>query len=54
MCISCGGLMVFNKDLTLRKPTAEESAQLESVPAIIEAQLARAWIVGDKLKKQRR
>jgi hypothetical protein len=34
LCIRCGALMVFNKDLTLREPTEEEKAEIDSDPIV--------------------
>lgn len=41
LCHKCMGLLILNTDLTVRIPTAAESAALESTPglAIVRAQL---------------
>lgn len=48
MCLMCGTLMVFNADLTVRKPTTDENLQFQSDPRIIQAQIAAAHITGAK------
>lgn len=50
MCIACGKLAMFNEDLTLRKPTLDELLKLAASQSITQVQLARSYIVGDKLK----
>ena len=52
MCLGCGHLTLFNKDMTLREPSKEEALTISLMPEIIQAQLARAHIVGDKLAKK--
>jgi len=48
MCLMCGHIMVFNEDLTVREPTAEENAQIRSDPDIIQADIVRAGVVSKK------
>jgi Zn ribbon nucleic-acid-binding protein len=54
MCISCGHAMLFNEDLTVREPTEKEALVINLMPEVMEAQLARSHLVGDKLKKRKR
>jgi hypothetical protein len=53
LCIMCGNLMIFNADLTIRKPTKEEQSELALNPLIIEAQIAAAYITGNETDKQK-
>lgn len=50
ICLSCGELAVFTKDLTLRPPTEEESKRFNSDERIIRTQRIRADLIGDKIK----
>jgi hypothetical protein len=50
MCLSCGAVSIFTKDLQLRKPTREEQFEIDTDPRLTEAQIVRAGMVGDKLK----
>jgi len=52
LCLACGEISVFNKDLTLRVPTKTESEHILHNPQVLEAQLVRAEIVGDKIKER--
>jgi len=52
MCLSCGALSVFNKDLTMRKPTEAELAVFNANPLITQMQIYRAGIVGDQIKNR--
>jgi len=42
LCIQCGKLMVFKKDLTVRKPTSDEAALFLKDPNVTLAQIAWA------------
>lgn len=53
MCIACGALAIYTKEMQLRKPTDEENAQVSNVPVLVTAQILRASVVGDKLKPKR-
>jgi hypothetical protein len=37
ICIQCGHAMIFNEDLTLREPTEEEKAEIDTDPIVREA-----------------
>jgi hypothetical protein len=50
VCLACGNVSVFNSDLSMRQPTAAEKELFDRDPQILEAQMARAYVVGDKLK----
>lgn len=52
MCLNCGALAVFNKDLTLRQPTKEEQDSLNLNPSIIKAQITRASVTANKPTKK--
>jgi hypothetical protein len=53
LCLNCGTLCIFTETFMLRKPTPEEKEKMEREPSVIEAQMARAYIVaGRKLKGQ--
>lgn len=53
LCLCCGAMNVFTKDLQLRLPNAKEQEWILNSPKITLAQLARANLVGDKIKQQR-
>lgn len=50
MCLSCGAVTIFNKDLTTRKPTPDEEAIALRHPVLMQAQIFRASMIGDKLR----
>jgi hypothetical protein len=54
MCLNCGGMFAFTKDLQLRLPTEEEKEWIQNQYGITLMQLARADVVGnrDLTKKQ--
>ena len=52
ICLCCGALAVFKKNLTLREPTRKEELDWGNWPVILRAQIYRAAIVGDKLKDE--
>jgi hypothetical protein len=54
ICAACGALAIIEPDLTLRAPTPDEAAFLERQQRIIDAQVARAHMLGDTLKPKRR
>lgn len=39
VCIACAAVLVFNEDLTVRKPTAQESEQSTTIPQIFKMQM---------------
>lgn len=39
VCLHCGALAIFSKDLTLREPTPEERLEASLHPDVIKAQL---------------
>jgi len=53
LCISCGAAAVFDKELVGRKPAPDEQTQIERDPRITYAQIVRADMVGDTLKKKK-
>jgi len=53
ICLMCGGLMVFNADLTVRKPTKEENLRFQSDPSIMRAQIMAAHITGAKPRQKK-
>lgn len=52
LCLGCGYVAVFNADHTLRAPTEQESEAIASNQQVIDAQMARSYTVGDKIKKR--
>jgi hypothetical protein len=48
ICLNCGKLSVFTKNLKLRKPTAAEFALFSSDPRIIQAQIVRTGVMAEK------
>lgn len=54
ICAACGAIAVFNSDLTMREPTQDERERIERDPLVTEAQIARADIIGDKIKNKKR
>jgi hypothetical protein len=54
MCLGCGAVKVFNADLTLRDPTPEEKLEIDKHPVLLHAQIARAYVVGDNIKRRHR
>jgi hypothetical protein len=34
MCLTCGHMMIFTADLTMREPTAKEAAELNADPRV--------------------
>jgi hypothetical protein len=40
VCIQCGNVSVFDDDLSLRKPHAEEESEIQKNPNVLEAQRA--------------
>jgi NAD-dependent SIR2 family protein deacetylase len=51
MCLACGSPAIFRKDLTIRIPTEEEALDLAVNPEVIQFQITRAHVVGDKILK---
>jgi hypothetical protein len=51
--LACGAVQVFTADLTLRNPTSDEHEKFSRDQRIIDVQMARAHLVGDKLKGYR-
>jgi hypothetical protein len=47
-------MSVFNADLTMREPNAEEAREISLYPDVIQAQVARAHLVGNKIKERTR
>lgn len=45
MCLSCGHMMIFNADLTMRNPTDEETALLNASESIQWMQAQRRAIM---------
>lgn len=44
LCVQCGEILIFNKDLRGRIPTAEEKLQYGDMPEVIVAQIfIRGW-----------
>jgi hypothetical protein len=54
ICAACGALQMIEPDLTLREPTPEERMMLEHDQRIINAQIARAHLIGDPFKQRKR
>lgn len=54
MCLACGAVAVFTKDLQLRKPTPSEEVEVAKHPVLTAAQIYRAGVVGDQLKPKRK
>ena len=53
ICIACGNVSIFKEDMTLRKPSPEEEAEMQNDPNILEAQRAIfASYVAAALRKQ--
>jgi len=52
MCLKCGEIMIFNKDLTVRIPNKEERERIQSDPRIMQMQIIRSGIVPDERKKR--
>lgn len=50
MCLDCGALGIFTKNLMIRKPTEEEQARWEVDPLIVRAQILRVGSIGDALR----
>lgn len=46
LCIQCGHLMVFARDLSFREPTAAERAIFDRDPDIIKARIAIKLVHG--------
>lgn len=44
MCLNCGAICVFGKDLRLRRPTPQEADAIRGNPKILQMQLVRAGI----------
>ena len=54
MCLSCGHIALFNADLTLREPNEQEAREISLMPQVMQAQLARDYVVGDDLKNRKK
>jgi hypothetical protein len=52
MCLACGKLAVFTKGFHLRLPTKEEHLKFATDERITKAQIARAHLVGDRIKER--
>lgn len=52
ICLSCGAPTIFTKEGTLRTPTTQEKLDLSQNKQVLEAQLVRASVVGDKIKQR--
>jgi RNase P subunit RPR2 len=52
MCLSCGAVRIFNADLTLRDPTAQEWLEITNSDLLRRAKHMRELIVGDKIKRR--
>jgi hypothetical protein len=54
ICIGCGGLLIFNEDLTSRKPTAAEYAALcgQVGKTIAQMRWAHRSIIGNAAQNQ--
>lgn len=52
MCLNCGTLGIFEKDLTVRKPSQSELLEIDSIPDVMEAQIVRSFKVNKDLVKQ--
>jgi hypothetical protein len=48
MCLNCGGMFYFTKDLQLRLPTEMEKVWIQEQYGITLMQMARANIVGSR------
>jgi len=51
MCLHCGHLMLFNKDMTVRELTPDERAKITCDPQVVRADIVRAAVVANKPKK---
>jgi hypothetical protein len=51
MCLNCGHVSIFDKQLRLRQPTPGEKAIIDADPRLIHAQLARSYVVNKDLTK---
>jgi hypothetical protein len=52
ICLNCGVALIFNADLTLRRPTPEEKFAITMSNEVMEAQIARAHCVTKDLRKR--
>jgi rubredoxin len=52
ICLNCGAALIFNKDLSLRFPTPEEKAYITMDRDVLNAQIARAHVVTEDLRKR--
>ena len=52
ICIACGAPSIFTKELYARKPTPEEELELAGNAELTRAQIVRAAMIGDQLKKK--
>lgn len=52
MCFNCGTLGIFEKDLTVRKPSQSELLEIDSIPDVMEAQIVRSFKVNKDLVKE--
>jgi hypothetical protein len=50
VCLNCGATAVFNADMTLRHPTAEEKAAITLNKDVLLAQITRAAVVTEDLR----
>ena len=51
LCLNCGKAAIFTDNLSLRKPTAPEKAELSQDPRILEAQIVRSGVIDQDLRK---
>jgi hypothetical protein len=54
LCFGCGGVMMFNDDLTVRAPSPEEMAMLKSDPKIWFEITASQLILRRMIKRRRK
>jgi hypothetical protein len=52
MCLACGAVSKFTKELTMRKPTDEEQRDIDTNKEVIAVRLARDHVVGNKIKER--
>jgi hypothetical protein len=53
ICLNCGAVAIFNKDLSLRCPTPDEQSVITMNSEVTQLQIARAHVVTEDLRKPR-